>query len=162
MKGNEEYHSFVRTPSLVTPREFAFAQRNAFIAGALWFGKMLGRQGSLLDESLAIEESAKRYPLPKITRRRRVQDPHSEDYEWTTCTVGTPPRLDLVKLYKGHWENVGEALPTAERVKLWAELLAHPMEEVEDTDGPVFDVNRYMVGTGPLPPRDPEGGAPTG
>lgn len=81
-------------------------------------------------------EAARRYPLPKVTRPRVVKD-----------TDGTRWRISEGRLQfmrgGGDWlcmlgesrsgsDRYGMGLvPTPERIRLWADLLANPNEEVE-------------------------------
>jgi hypothetical protein len=90
------------------------------------------------DESSIRMALALRYPLPTITRVRRVKDPVGIQV-WEVragelgFTSGRSPNecfhtLESEKyLVKGTvWE------PTLARIKLWADLLANPTETVED------------------------------
>lgn len=62
------------------------------------------------------------FPLPKVTRPRVVVDPHNPRVTWSI--LGTVARHD------GTWGF--EPAPTLERIKMWADLLANPTEEVEE------------------------------
>ena len=69
----------------------------------------------------------KRFPLPKMTRPRVVHD-HNDRCDYRAMN-GTIERRDEWQ----DWRLVNDTPPTARRVKLWADLLANPTEEVEET-----------------------------
>lgn len=87
-------------------------------------GKLAARLRDVRDELKRLRDVR-----PVVRQRRVVRDPHGEgnDYEWTIPDGAQHPVL----LYKGvpsDWENMA---PTRERVALWADLLANPLEDVE-------------------------------
>ena len=106
-----------------TERELVLAQRDAYARG-------LG-EGTQYWGDDAVAKARHEYPLPKVTRPRVVDDPH----------VFSQFKADGGKLYwrggNTGWyafDNVANPpafLPTEERVRLWADLLANPTEEVE-------------------------------
>ena len=85
-------------------------------------------------------KAAERFPFPKISRPRVVEDLESEHGTDWRCVKG---ELEFQRAH-GDWHpmlgriNDGPAFygtifkPTPKRVALWADLLANPTEEVED------------------------------
>lgn len=73
------------------------------------------------------------YPLPMIRQPRVVGDPHDAPAQWRV--VCGRERLE-VRWFQHEWQRYpreGEAMvATPERIKLWADLIACPEEEVED------------------------------
>lgn len=114
----------------VTEREAVLRERAAYLWG--W------RQGRPVGcfEGDANREAERRYPLPKVTRRRRVLDPHglavfSDPVFWT---VLDGQRKGVFAVHGDGCSARYQGMPavTPERNALWADLLANPTEEVED------------------------------
>lgn len=88
------------------------------------------------------EQSRRVYPLPKITRPRVVRDPYAT--ATTTVEWSTEKWHDgLVIVWRAKWAPEWKLILstdtpedgyviTPERVKLWADLLANPTEEVSE------------------------------
>lgn len=121
----------------ITERDAVLRQRAAFFDGAYWawvnnYAECTGAKFN--HEGYVHEQAADRYPLPTITRPRVVKDAADPSVEF--CFV------DGVLQYRadsGSWWRLvpddGRVpttifYPTAERVRLWADLLANPTEEV--------------------------------
>jgi hypothetical protein len=62
------------------------------------------------------------YPLQKVARARVIPDPEISNLSWTAADGG------IRQVGNSMWV----AGPSNKRVALWADLLAHPFEEVED------------------------------
>jgi hypothetical protein len=77
-------------------------------------------------------EAAMTYPLPKVTRPRVVRDPRGISSWGVRVPDGlTTPAIHLVT-DGGEWCPTGWShVASAERVALWADLLARPTEEVD-------------------------------
>lgn len=127
----------------VSERDALRREQVAFEAGACWQRLELGagdRTG--MAAQVAMETARERYPLPKVERPRVVRDPHIEGigdrYEWIVLKGENTPRFRLVGTH-GRWylpdgHEGGAFTPTRERVAMWADLLANPVELVEDAD----------------------------
>lgn len=79
--------------------------------------------------------SDRQFPLPKVTRTRVVSDPNGVG-SWGA----KPWRNGKLSIYyvssDGRWEETFPAhVATAERVAVWADLIANPTEEVPDDGG---------------------------
>ena len=114
-------------------REYVLAQRKAFVAGsnaenAAWMKLLSVNHTSGFD---SIDASRKRYPLPKVTRPRVVNDPQELGLEYTVRNGILAHRQNGMKI--GFWDAVAgsQIQPTAERCRVWADLLANPTEELE-------------------------------
>ena len=111
----------------VTEREAVVRERKAFGLG--W--RMQRENGGSLREGEGLADRL--YPLPSITRPRVVKDPEAKDYEWRFHDG----RMQ-VRRGKNAFDGGGEWVcpcnwqPTAERVRLWADLLQNPTEEVTE------------------------------
>lgn len=102
----------------VTEREAVLREREAYVKGRFEAGKGLDWHA----------RSRCLYPLPTITRPRVVKDPHSADIVWR-CDGG------VLQYRQGNHEwsmGPGYWYASPERVRLWAELLANPTEEVTE------------------------------
>lgn len=117
-------------PTTDETRALVQAQRDAFVAGAEWRAST--------DVLKARIVAASRYPLPKVTRPRYVRDPENVNREW---------KVERGELYTRRYDNGtvdwypvaaaclrGETVPppTIARVRLWADLIENPTEEVQD------------------------------
>jgi hypothetical protein len=117
----------------VTEREAVLRERKAFREGALAAVNEPPQWHHQIDTA-----AARRYPLPRVQRPRVVRDPH-DDYEQEWRVVNG--RLEFRPPY-GQWGEAhkrtdaiydGSCLfPTPERIRMWADLLTNPTEQVED------------------------------
>ncbi|MHB1310618.1 MAG: hypothetical protein ACYC3L_01285 [Gemmatimonadaceae bacterium] len=108
---------------LYTERDLILAKREAFAVGCGAMGLPLGNAARL---------AARRYELPKITRLRVVTDQFGT--EWRMRENVDDDRsiaLEYRHADNGGWQ-VDRLTMTAQRIKLWADLLANPTEEVAD------------------------------
>lgn len=80
-------------------------------------------------DAVLVAES--RYPLPKTTRPRVVPDPHTPSAWWFIADGDITLRTGAVTLPWNVWAPDGGYRPTPERVALWADLLANPVEECD-------------------------------
>jgi hypothetical protein len=80
--------------------------------------------GALLDALPWAEMAAREYPYPKVTRPRVV----AEDYDLSWRYVDGGFELNTGD---GIWRPGPYITVTPHRVRLWADLLANPTEEVE-------------------------------
>jgi hypothetical protein len=108
----------------MTKREVTIA-REAFIDGTLYYHGPCSRESHARTLSDVV---AKLYPLPKKTRPRLVEDPGGCG-RWAV----KDGIIHLVSM-GGDWESCMDFqfFVTAERVPVWADLLANQTEEVED------------------------------
>lgn len=117
-----------REEKTYTEREVMLAKREAFIAGANF--RDLYCACSARKVCGAEDEAKARFPLPKVTRPRVRFDPHDRNAEWR-CEAG----YLQVRWFENAWQRYprdGEAMNvTAERVRVWADLFAHPTWEVD-------------------------------
>lgn len=133
----------------VTEREAVMRERAAFERGYCTCPFTFSKGDAVADMEVhdARERSclsaviAREYPLPKVTRFRVVPDPLSPCVDWRVIGVCGEPTLmcrtndeegrSIWKVYP--IDNGGvHHMPTTERVKLWADLLANPTEMVDD------------------------------
>lgn len=102
-------------------------EREAFIAGAEWYRTVLSNAGSTgCDLVLSRDiwaEALRRWPRKTKTVPRVVTD--GSGFGWTV-------RDGFVEVLG--YRFMGYPTITPERVKLWADLLARPTEEVECDD----------------------------
>lgn len=114
----------------VSAREAILREQQAFVDGAV-HGAM--HSGRALDQYRSAAEH--RYPLPKVTRPRVVPDPHGGSaLEWSVRTDDTgKSRIAVQRRHDpgGFRTSFDGIYVTAERVALWADLLANPTEQVE-------------------------------
>lgn len=108
----------------LTVRELVREQREAFQTG--WWLRH-GEKRPFDDGSPAHRAAVQCYPLPKVTRPRVV---HDGDYDYK-CEAGQLFWRGKVTGW-WHFDHKEPPTPTVDRVKLWADLLANPNEEVED------------------------------
>jgi hypothetical protein len=107
-----------------TERDLILAKREGFCASAGYYGgpRVL---------NTAEKEAPKIYPLPKATRPRVVVDPHFPDVQWR-CSGES-----MLEEYTARcgWRSLAaashELVVTNPRIRLWADLLANPTEEVD-------------------------------
>jgi hypothetical protein len=120
----------------VTEREAVQRERAAFMAGgrAVFEHFRISPETCHRDATWAGTESLarERYPFPTITRPRVLVDESGMGWKyeggafWYTLST----RRDLIDWRRDDPSDVKHEL-TVERVTLWADLLAHPTEEVE-------------------------------
>lgn len=106
----------------VTEREAVLRERKAFVEGARRI--CVAANSGIIRMFDHERDAAEIYPLPTITRPRVVRDPHGIDIRWTV-------RSRQVVAYDSDQFPCAVGV-TPERVKLWADLLANPTEEVPD------------------------------
>jgi len=116
-------------PKLVTERNAVLRERTAYVRGR---HESLTARPMVQSEAREYEkEAASRYPLPKVTRARVVQDPHDSSMHWRVGDERYTPLQFSVN--GGSWQyGLGSMCATDKRVRVWADLLANPTEEVED------------------------------
>lgn len=111
----------------ISERDAVLRERAAFEHG---FRLARGGVGLVL---YAPHEAARVYPLPKVTRPRVLKDPEG-NYEYRITGDG--------EVQFRHTSDIGEWIDltgapmwvgnmTVARVRVWADLLANPTEEVE-------------------------------
>ena len=105
-----------------TEREMVLAQRAAFIAGAEY--RREPPQHSAVDCDACHAMSRDRYPLPKVTRPRVVQDANGWRWRVVDGVLQSLPGGDV-------WNNVVYINDRNRRTVL-ADLLANPTETMED------------------------------
>lgn len=111
-----------------TERELVLAKREAFVAGSEW-------HASSWTGSLAPLEANDRYPLPRVTRPRVVRmDRTVPGREFRVSGGNIESRTIGVGLdgQPFRWTALAQITPTPERIRILADLLANPTEEVED------------------------------
>lgn len=109
---------------MYTERDLILAKRQAFEDGF-----ELGWKGQTTEWRGLLTEAEARYPLPKVTRPRVVQYPL---YHWKKWRVidgelqrnGSEDDSD-------EWVSTPLSVMTAARVRVLADLLANPTEEVD-------------------------------
>lgn len=117
-----------------TERDLVAAKRNAFLSGRVDRGET-GQLSGVEAERRAREM----YPLPKVTRPRVLDDPHVAGAKWKLYPNLAPMLGEFgvahPDIYDGDFYTPSKELnlgvPTTARVKLWADLIANPTEEVE-------------------------------
>lgn len=133
--------------TMISEREARLRERAAFYAGSNWQYNYLGvtqerdaNVRNIHSDGAARLAAVHRYPLPKVTRPRVVRDPLSPCVDWRVIPICGEPTLmwrtndeegrSIWKVYP--LDNGGvHHMPTTERVKLWAALLANPTETVD-------------------------------
>lgn len=122
------------TEKRYTERELVLAQREAFRMGAA--GLRYSRRDDFIGPWSAERDAEARYPLPKVTRPRVVDDPWPGSGHQFRCVNGA-----IQVHHWGEWKPLAPLAgacadvwiyPTPERIRLWYDLLTHPTEEVED------------------------------
>lgn len=73
--------------------------------------------------------SARRFPLPSRTVPRVVKDPHAAIMEWS---IGDNGRLQYRHTCVAWKQDTAGIYITADRVRVFTDLFAHPTEEVAD------------------------------
>lgn len=118
----------------VTEREAVVREQAAFKDGAraLYYDESVPSDDAIVAALHRIEDAAStRYPLPELMRRRVVTDRYGVQWK---IDRGALLNFDG----EGDWTSSvrrpdgGILSPTLDRVKLWADLLANPTEEVEE------------------------------
>lgn len=112
----------------MTAREIAVG-RHMFVEGALY-------QRPFIHALCDVEhEAERRLPLPKVMRPRVVRDCGSFTTRSEWCVVDGSLRFRDAPEREWKWwrefRDYADTAPLPERVKLWADLLANPTEEVE-------------------------------
>lgn len=106
-------------PKLYTERDLVLAKRAGFVEG-LTDAKMHSATAALWSYPAMDRRARRKFPLPKVTRPRVLTDSSGE--RWTV-------RAGQIALYT--CDLSPRVRPSADRVKLWADLLANPTETVE-------------------------------
>lgn len=123
-------------PKVLTERDARNRERAAFLAGAaaMWGKDAVPCLDTVRDAYVEVVADAKRrYPLPKVERPRVVRDPHGYGYWKAGRECGRDCLLRSgTDCEDGTWVIAGDYVQiSAERVKLWANLLENPTELVE-------------------------------
>lgn len=105
----------------VTEREAVLRERKAFLLGVERGAYLPGATMSWWNG-----EAVQRYPLPSSTRPRVVND---RDYQWRYVNNVMQVRS---KSLGGDWGVAVNCTPTPERIRLWADLLSNPTEDVTE------------------------------
>ncbi len=135
---------------VLTERDAVLRERAAFRVGVDYGASNVDSRGLVHGEAHAggcrwcTAEEKRRYPLPKLKRPRVVADPKSDQCEWSTELWHNGIRIIVYRLkwetptvwrkvlnHSGTENDSGYVIE-AERVKLWADLLATPSELVDD------------------------------
>lgn len=121
----------------VTEREAVLRERAAFAHGAYWawLNNYAESSGAKFNHEGYVDlRAAERYPLPTITRPRVVRDPRSKGYEWQCVGGALQWRYPDTMESWSSWDSGGAYIwtPVPDRVKLWADLLQNPLEEVQE------------------------------
>lgn len=106
----------------VSERDAVLRERKAFARGAYLFNVSSSMR-------CAEDRAAKEYPLPKIERPRVVQE-HGTGFKMRYVNGDFEHHVDDGKGWRRSFGSNSCAV-TAERVKLWADLLERPTELVE-------------------------------
>jgi len=101
----------------ISEKDAVLREREAFTTGVY----------AVLGSNTVEQEATRRYPLPKVTRPRVVQDPVNPRREWRCVGGKMQTREDTLA-----WYDVTEVRISAPHVALWADLLANPTEEVDE------------------------------
>ena len=120
-----------------TEKDLVLAKREAYMLGrheSLTVGHM-----TLAERAAYARDAASRYPLPKVTRARLVEDPHDdggwyvEDGEVLWTATGNARCGVRIEHTKDFQRKTLRAITPA-RVAVWSDLLANPTEEVEEVE----------------------------
>lgn len=127
---------------MISERDAVLRVHAAFDEGARWQRLEIhapDRSGEMADR--AMREAKARHPLPKVERPRVVKDPHVEFGQRWRCVGGElqytgslndpPSDHSWHRLHKDDTYH-GCRIPTPERIRLWADLLANPTELVTE------------------------------
>lgn len=106
----------------VSERKAVERERKAFLDGVSW-----SLPPGLYEHSRASGAADSLYPLPKVTCPRRVRD--ADGYTWKYENG----ELAFADPLRGIWYSAAGSSfePTPDRVRLLADLLVNPTEEVE-------------------------------
>jgi hypothetical protein len=135
----------------VSERDAVMRERAAYVTGVIAVRRALTFAGfteasmaepqafhSSQQGDSAEETAAKVFPMPKVKRPRVVRDPMPGYTQGWRCVGGQIEYNPYPKL-ADHWQSLmhddalnGCRLPTVERIKVWADLLATPDELVDD------------------------------
>lgn len=115
-----------------TDRDLVKARRDAYVSCLL--GPHV-RYSHTLSES--IEAAKLVYPMPKVERKRIVQDPHGPKVWMMSERAGAAVWANagdrLWILNRLEWRRaLGGMAATTERIAMWEDLRANPTELVED------------------------------
>jgi hypothetical protein len=118
----------------VTEREAVLRERkaaeDAFLAGT---HTTFSCSGAARD--YARQWAVDAHPLPKVTRPRVVRDPHDMNGRWAWYPTLNEFAYAHPEISDGDFYGpavYGPIPVTSERVRIWADLLANPTEDVED------------------------------
>lgn len=114
-------------------KKYTERERIAFMREAFTEGRLIPY---LPTRERAWAEAVERYPLPKVSRPRVVADPHMRDnaVSWRVVDDVIQYRYNRDPVIDSWIVGPPDFLPTRERVVMWADLLANPVEIVEDSD----------------------------
>ena len=119
--------------------EKKYTERDLVLAKREGYARARGASGLLTPYGIecARAEAAGAFPLPKRTQPRVVKDPNRVHDAWWAVRDGElcwtdadPDQCRFISI-SVMWD-ASSVRPTRERVALWADLLANPLEEVED------------------------------
>lgn len=125
-------------PKMISEREAALRERKAYADGVrCLFAEPEISAGAGSVANRVVSRANERYPLPKVVRPRVLYDSESNisGAQWSVSETGHLRFRESPKapwLAYGDFLYTGYAAPLPNRVKLWAELLANPTEEVSD------------------------------
>lgn len=113
------------------PDEKAYTARDLILAKREGFATHCKRMCGWSDKT-AERVAAEEYPLPKITRPRVVTDSQGTEFRVRDGDLLEGRRQDRPD--NPGWGQFSAWDITPERIRLWADLLANPTEEVDDAD----------------------------
>ena len=126
-------------PKMVTEQEARRREQRAFEKGSDWTWRQTSpghNSETLVDPRppSASAEAARRYPLPKVTRPRVAKDELGVEYQVMDNEVRYRwrPSFPWAPVGRPGLCGMGYPLPTPERIRLWADLLERPLEEVTE------------------------------
>lgn len=119
-----------------TERECVLRERAAYQMGveAMWIQRDVPDTAPIRAAfRRMMGEADQHYPLPKATRSRIVEEPGEPQYRY--CVIDGEVVWDAHIRNGPAWKDLYEPdapRATADRVRIWADLLADPTEEVDD------------------------------
>lgn len=125
---------FTDAPRVYSEREKVLAEREAYQSGVntMYMNGVVPATPEACQESVRLLKlAATRYPLPKVTRPRVVETARS-GYEWRIVGGALQERRIDTELWRIAEGWVGDP----ENMRVLADLLANPTEEVDDDGSP--------------------------
>ena len=115
----------------ISESEAVRREREAFVRGAEyeWTTLAGGDGGSVARTEFRQREAAYRFALPMVERLRIVPDPHTIA-AWRINRRSVALCAFEVRTADGWSQDTSTFFVTAERVAMWADLLANPVETV--------------------------------